>query len=429
MIAAPLAAGAVLAAVVLTKPAPAPSDPSLLRGYPRIAVMAFDAIDSSEEARLLSAGLPMELVHALRRFEDLRIYQPLEGIDRRALVEDMRREPGAAYIVGGAISTDRTRLRVDTNLRDLRTDEVIWSESYDTPLEPDAFAELRDTVARLIATAIGQPYGPISHHLVQHGATVDEASLESYMCVLRAYEHRRAFSHDTYGPTLACLENAVTRDPNYSDAWAMLGWLHLDAGRYDYPGAAAPEKQYDLAINAAQQALALAPDSALALKALSSIEHYRAHYEESERLARRAVALNPYDPDAKAQLGWRLAVRGRFDEGVPLLHEAIERSVNPPGWYFHLLAIDHLMKGDFAAMRREADRAALTSRPISNLLLAIAAGGTGDRETAHAALSRIPESWDAEAYLRLHGATNEIVVAMMEGLETARQLAGVVKQQ
>jgi hypothetical protein len=86
------------------------------------------------------------------------------------------------------------------------------------------------------------------------------------------------------------------------------------------------------------------------------------------------------------------------------------------------------MKGDDAAMLREAERAALTSRPISEALLAIAAGGVGDGRTAGDALSRIPAGWDAEAYFRRHGATDDIVAALMEGLETARQVADIERQ-
>ena len=422
------AAAIVLVAAFLVTNGSAPGDPIAGRGYPRVVITTFDALDGSEETRVLAVGLALGLVHDLRRFEGLRIHQLLGETDQAALTAQIHREPGASYVVHGALLSDEARVRIDVTLRQLVTNEVIWSENYDAALEPEALADLRDTVAGLIATAIGQPYGPISKDLVQRTAHVENASLESYLCVLRAYEYRRAFSPATFEPTLACLENAVARDPAYSDAWAMLGWLHLDAGRYAYPGAAARDEEYALAHETARQALALAPDNVLALKALASIEHYRGRYEESERLARRAVALNPYDPDTLAQLGWRLAVRGRFDEGVPLLREAIERSVDPPGWYFHLLAVDQMMKGDHAAMRREADRAALTSRPISNLLLAIAAEGVGDRETARAALSRIPPNWDAEAYFRLHGATNEIVVAMMEGLGVAQDLAGDMTQ-
>ena len=146
-------------------------------------------------------------------------------------------------------------------------------------------------------------------------------------------------------------------------------------------------------------------------------------YEESERIARRAVGLNVNDSRTLAEVGWRLAVKGKFDEGMPLMQEAIDRSADPPGWYFHLLAIDQLLKGDYTAMRPLAERAALSGGRMSQALLAIAASATEDREATVAALSRIPSTWDAEAFCRRYGATEEIVDALLEGLDTERRLA------
>lgn len=68
--------------------------------------------------------------------------------------------------------------------------------------------------------------------------------------------------------------------------------------------------------------------------------------------------------------------------------------------------------------------AALSGRPISETLLAVAAGAQGDREATRAALSRIPPGWDAAQYVRRHGGTEEIVTALMTGLATARRVAG-----
>ncbi|MCA8879554.1 MAG: hypothetical protein KDA73_06225 [Rhodobacteraceae bacterium] len=422
---AAVALAVMLALLWLPRGGTPPATPSAIRGYPRVVIMPFTAITPSSEARVLAAGLGIALVDDLQRFNGLRIYTPPEGSDPGRIADRLRDEPGALYVVQGKISAGDTRVQIDTNLRNLRTDEVIWSDAHDIALEPARLTELRGTVAGRIATALGQPYGPIGADLVRTIPDTEPTSVDSYLCVLRAYEHRRNFAAATYAPTLACLEAAVARDPKYSDAWAMLGWLHLDAGRFEYPGAAPIEEEYAQALEAARHAQSLAPDSVLALKALSSIQHYRGRYEESERLARRAVALNPYDPDTLAQLGWRLAMRGNFDEGVPFLQEAIDRSVNPPDWYYHMIAAHYMMNEDYAAMYREAERAALSGRPIAETLLAIAAGALGDREAATAALSRIPPGWDAEQYVRHHGGTEEIVAAVAKGIETARRIADI----
>lgn len=418
-----LVVAVALVAVWLLRGEGTGGDPLDARGLPRVVVLPFTALTTAQETRVVAAGLGMELVDDLRHFGGLRIYLPPDGPDAELAADRLRDAPGAIYVVRGTVRAEGGQVQINTTLGNLRTDEVIWSAAYAVALAPAPLLDLRDTVAARIATALGQPYGPIGMDLAQRGPGTRPASVESYLCVLEAYQHRRAFSPATYGPAVACLEAAVARDPDYGDAWAMLGWLHLDAGRFEYAGAAPVETEYARALEAARRAQAIAPDSVLALKALSSIQHYLGRYDESERLARRAVALNPYDPDTLAQLGWRLAMRGKFDEGVPLLQEAVDRSVNPPDWYFHMIAASAMMRGDYAAMRREADRAALSGRPIAETLLAIAAGGEGDRAAARAALARLPPGWDAARYVRRHGGTEEIVAAVEAGLARARRVA------
>ncbi len=103
---------------------------------------------------------------------------------------------------------------------------------------------------------------------------------------------------------------------------------------------------------------------------------------------RGALALNPNDPDALAQLGWRLAARGNFDEGIPYIERAIARSANPPGWYFHLLAVNDYLKGDYAGMLKTAERSAVDGSGTSWSFIAIAQGALGHAEEARAALDR-----------------------------------------
>ena len=83
---------------------------------------------------------------------------------------------------------------------------------------------------------------------------------------------------------------------------------------------------------------------------------------------RKALEINPNDPDAMAQLGWRLAVRGDFDEGIPYLRRAIDRTISPPGWYFHLIAVDDYLKGDYPAMLADAERSAVDGSAIEPVL-------------------------------------------------------------
>lgn len=76
---------------------------------------------------------------------------------------------------------------------------------------------------------------------------------------------------------------------------------------------ATAELAYERAFVAASKGVALEPGNVQAQKALSAVNHYRGNYEKGWRLARLALEKNPHDPDTLAQLGWRLAIRGRFE--------------------------------------------------------------------------------------------------------------------
>jgi TolB-like protein len=396
---------------------------------PSVVVLPFKALGSSDTNQHLASGISQELINDLLRFPSFRLYTQSPGFERFVNNKPEKSLPGTevSYIISGSVLEAGSNARVVAQMSFAKTGEVLWSESYDLLLDPKAMIQIQIDMAGEIATVLGQPYGYIHSDMVSRLATTEVSSMQSYICVLQAHEYRRDFSPEQYAPVLRCLENAIQVDPNYSDAWAMLGWLHLDAGRYQIYGPEQVQPEYDAALQAATRAVELAPDNNLALKALSAINHYLGRYTEGERLARRAVELNPNDPDALVQLGWRLAARGNFEEGVPYIEQAIARTVNPPRWYYHFIALNYYLAGDYAQMLVAADYSAADGSDFSQVLIAIANGALGNRDATKQALIKISENnqlaSDPRAYFLRNGATDEIVDALMVGLEQAETLA------
>ncbi|RAI01064.1 hypothetical protein DLJ53_17765 [Acuticoccus sediminis] len=400
-------------------------------GEPAVVVLPFRSLGGAQDGPFLAAGISQELIDHLMRFPSLRVYMRPVSVDvdggHGALVQ-AGRDLGVAYVISGTVGVEGETARIGVQLYDARTGQVIWSASYDRPLVPAALMDLQRDLAGEIASVLAQPYGVVSRDVGNRlAATQFDASMASYVCVLRAYIYRRSFSNKAFPPVFSCLQAAVQRDPDYPDALAMLGWLYLDAGRFEFLKGLPQAEAYERAYTAASKAVALDPHNVLALKALGSINHYMGRYAEGERLSREAVALNPSDPDALAQLGWRLAVRGRFDEGIPLLERAIARSVDPPVWYNHLISIDHFMNGRYQEMLEISQGSVADGIGISEALVAIAAGELGEPDIAREALAKMagygPLIRDPAAYFRRHGATDEIVEALTAGLEQARRVA------
>ena len=247
--------------------------------------------------------------------------------------------------------------------------------------------------------------------------------MPSYACVLRAYTYRRTFRDELRQPVLACLDAAVQRDPDYAEAWAMLGWLHLDAARYGFVPDAEVPRELGQALAMASKAVAIDPTNVVALQALSAVEYHLGNFDESERIQRQALALNPNDPDTMAQLGWRLAVRGRWDEGLAYIERAIARTINPPGWYYDLITIHLYLEGRYREMLASAEHSA-AGDPTGVSLLAIAHGALGNQAAAQEALATMAEqspalARDPAAVYRRFQPLDSIVDALMDGLRKA----------
>lgn len=393
---------------------------------PSVLVRPFRAADRSVSTGILADGITNELVSNLMRFPDFRLYlAPLGRDERDAADVDRRVAEEVSYLVSGEMVLDDGQFRLSAHLVDVASGRVLWSETYARDLTTMNLVELQADLAGEIASTLGQPYGVVRNDILARVGTYVPTELESYYCVLRAYQHRRSLDERERGVVRACIEAAVRRDPAYAEAWAMLAWHHLDEARF--PAAKSPdaaERAYTLAFSAASKALALDPENVQALKSLSAIHHYRGNYEEGWRLARLALERNPHDPDTLAQLGWRLAIRGRFEEGEVLLRRAIDRTISPPGWYYHLITLEHMMRGEYAEMLATAQLGAASGGSMAHSFVAVAEANLGRPEAARAALLRMAEAspaWAADpaANFRIHGATDEIVEALMSGLRRA----------
>lgn len=403
----------------------APAPPRPAARDPAVLIMPFEALSPGDNARYLASGIGQELTSNLYQFEGFRLFTspasavqppspPLDPPDHRADI---------VYVVSGSVQANAEEVRVTTTVSNASSGQVVWARTYTRTADPRSLMETQRQLAGEIATVIGQPSGVVKNDI---GNRPLPRNMESYICVLRALGYQRTFARALFDPAMRCLEETVQRDPEYSDAWAMLGWLHTHAGRLGYTGLSNTHDEFAKALEATSRAVQLQPNNPLALKALAATYHYLGRYEESDRVGRQAIRLNPNDPDALGQFGWRLAVRGNFSEGVPMLKQAIERTLNPPAWYFHFIAVDLYRKGEYEQMLHVAEQAALSDTGFSQLLIAIANAELGRRGATAAALARMsqyePLARDPAGFLRRNGAADQVVDGLMAGLRKAQAL-------
>ena len=416
---AALAIAGILVARWVERPHPLAGGGALA---PSVLVVPFEA--SGPGADAFALGMSSQLISDLMRFSNLRVFTFVDSLSDDADLSGAGPASDVDYVVRGTVGSDGHDLSVAAHLVDTADGRVVWSDAYTGAIEPVPLVAMQAAIAGEISTAIGQPYGAMLNAAAERieTANIDGAGIGSFACVMRAHTYRQTNKRDLYAHARQCLEEAVLQDPEYAEAWAMLAYLRLDGGRFGYEADATAA--YGAARTAAARALSIDSKNVQAMKALSLVEHYAGRFDESQRMARAALAVNPNDPDTLAQLGWRLSVRGNFGEGIPYLRRAIERSAKPPAWYFQPIAVERLMARDLDGMLEAAERAAADGSSVSDALLAIAYGGLGKRKLASEALDRMAKKWplldrDPAAAFGIHQLREDQIAAIIAGLRVA----------
>jgi TolB-like protein/cytochrome c-type biogenesis protein CcmH/NrfG len=393
---------------------------------PAAIVLPFEDLSGSNDGGIFARGLTEELISNLMRFDELRLYSAHGSFLERPTADPL--ELGArldvGYVVKGSVRRTPDQIRLIAHLIDARTREFLWSGAYDRPLTPANVFVVQEQLAAHLASQLAQPYGIINEVTAASFRQQRPKTLFAYDCVLRVFDYRRIQGRARHAAARACLEEAVRRDPEYADAWALLADNYLDEFRYGYDPRPYDPAALTQATQTARHAVDLDPDNVHGLLALSMVHFYRREFAEADEINRRLLSLKPTNPEVLGQVGWRTALAKDWDEGIALIRRAIDRSVKAP-WGYHLfIAFDHYRRGDYEAALAEADPIAATGMVQIAFLLAAVHGQLGHQYDARHSLDRA-RALDAtaveqpRAWLRRHNMPEDLVEHLIDGLTKA----------
>jgi adenylate cyclase len=144
---------------------------------------------------------------------------------KEVTVGQISRELGVRYVLEGSVQKADDRVRINVQLVDAVTGGHLWAERYDRPLE-NLFA-LQDELIREMTAALRVEMWEAERKRVQR---VPSENLTAYEFVLRGQE---ALNRVRYENSQAAneqarqlFEKALTLDPTYAEAWALLGWTY-----------------------------------------------------------------------------------------------------------------------------------------------------------------------------------------------------------
>lgn len=288
----------------------APSS-STFGGRPAIAVLPFNNLSSDPEQEYFADGLADELITRLSLFRTFPVISRASSFAFKGRAADPKQfaaDLGVRYLVQGSVRKAGPRARIAAQLVEATTAQQVWAKTFDRELS-DVFA-VQDELSEAIAASI---VGDL--HRVEHASAQRRPpeSLEAWGLYQRALPLIHRFTRADGAEARRLLERAVALDSTFAPARARLA---------------------EVAIWEVVHSWTDDPDGVLA----NGVDHVR-----------RAVALDPADPEAHAFLAWMLMTVGRIGEGDAALEEAKRAlELNPSSiwsltvhaWVWHMTGHD-----------------------------------------------------------------------------------------
>jgi len=347
----------------------------------RIAVLPFANMSPDPADEYFADGLTEELISKLSLVKGLRVIARTSVMsykkkDRR--ISEIGAELGVGSIVEGSFRKAGNKIRVTTQLIDVRDDQHVWAQSYDRNLD-DVFAVQTD-IAKQVSDTLKVKILEAEIDWIDRKPT---ESTEAYTLYLRGRYHFNRRGVEDIVKASEYFGQAVREDERFAlgyvglaDCYAVLSNIGIDSDanhqKAKIAAAKGLELDGDLAEAHATRGLILLQEfnlreaeeefrKAIELKPSYAPAHHwyarllvsKLSWDEALKQIERAVELDPFSQVINLNHAHYYRRRGDYDKALELYKKAAELDPNFAMAHFDLAVIYGRMKR-WADMKLEA---------------------------------------------------------------------------
>lgn len=375
-----------------------------------VAVLYFESLSRDTADAYIADGFTEEITGRLGQIERLSVTSRTAARRLRNATTlstgDIGRALNARFLVNGTVRRSEERLRVTVELVRAATGARVWGDQYDRSAE-DLLA-IESEVARAVATGIAGQLLPAEAAKLATRPTPSPAAYDHYLrgnrflwrqdehSVLTAIDEFEAalavdsaftaargglayayglalnwsytpggLSRDSiYARGLAAAERAVHEDSMAADGWLGRGRVQSFGGRTG---------DMDSAVVSVQRAVALDPRNDAAHQWFGTVLRRVGRFAESKREYQLARAINPYQVQATADLGFVAYSQHHFAESVQWYDSAVALDTTFSSSY-SLRARSRAESGDLAGALNDATTALRLALPNERFRLSAELG-------------------------------------------------------
>jgi serine/threonine-protein kinase len=275
-----------------------------------IAVLPLENLTGNPELEYVADGLTEALIGSLGQISGLARVISRTSVMRFKETDQSLPEIGRALdvaaLVEGSVRAYGEQLQIDVRLIEAETEERVWEQSF-TRAAGDVLA-LQNEVAMAIARTVAVRLTAMEEARLTESS---EVSPEGFDLYLRGLQTRIDGVWAQPG-TIPFFEQAIAIDSSFAPAQAALAIEYAIAGR-------AVESE-----RLAEKALGLNPSLSEAYVALGLMREWAEwDWVGAEAAFRRAIELNPGDAFAHHELGQLRMRQGRFEEALASERQAL----------------------------------------------------------------------------------------------------------
>ena len=280
-----------------------------------ICVLPFINMSGEPEQEYFSDGISEDIITDLSNVSALSIVarNTSFGFKGQSVdVKEVAEQLGVTHVLEGSVRKAGNRVRITAQLIDGNKGDHVWAARYDRDLT-DIFA-IQDEISKAIVDAMQVKLLPREKSAIENRGT---SSAEAYNLYLMA---RQQWIQGSYGDLrrdkaiVRFCEQAVSLDPAYAQAWALLGLAQLElrfVHGIDQSG-----------LPAAERALAINPNlpEARCIRARYLEEEGRA--KEAEQEIQNALKIDAESWEVNREAARILFRSGRIGESIAYFEKA-----------------------------------------------------------------------------------------------------------
>jgi len=385
---------------------------------PSITVLPFTNMSGDPDQEYFGDGIAEDILTDLAKLPWLFVIARNSSFIFRGKSVDIRaasRDLGVRYVLAGSVRRSSNRIRVTGQLIDGTTGAHVWASRYDRELA-DIFA-VQDEITAAIATAIAPA---IMKAEQQRVLALSPERLDAWEAYHRGMWHFSKGS-DNFSIARDFFEKSVNLDPNFAAAYAALAGSTMVMA-YVFQASNLREAA-QTGERLARKAIALDPGDAIAHARLGHALHFQGDLEGCITKCEEALSLDANCATAYGLMATALIFTGRLEEGRTAIRNCLRLDPLDPNRATRFLefAVCHYFEGDYeqaAKICREAIRQYPNHRPSYRFLLA-SLGQLGKQAECKALMEIAPAGYDHYAHHRPPWFGLKDFEHMLEGLRKA----------